>query len=373
ATANGAGAWTVMSSALTVGDHVLTATATDLAGNVSVAGSSLTVTIHGGDNLPTGAMTITGTPVEGQVLSAVSTLADVDGLGTLSYQWKSDGVDITGANASAFTLTPLQSGHAITVTASYTDGFGAQDASTSALVHASSAPVVDPPVTPPAVVSVAVPGGTVVTGDDQANIIASSGAGAETVSAGGGGDTVGGGSSADVIQGNAGADSIAAGDGADVVYGGQDNDTVQGNTGDDALYGDKGDDQILGGQGGDMIQGGQDNDYVSGDAGDDVLRGGQGDDQVFGGLGNDYLSGDRGNDTLSGGAGADTFHSFAGAGVDVITDFSLAEGDRVRLDPGTTYTLSQVGADTHIVLTGGGEMILANVTLSGLSGDWIGV
>ena len=34
-----------------------------------------------------------------------NTLADADGLGTISYQWKDGGVDIDGATASAFTLT----------------------------------------------------------------------------------------------------------------------------------------------------------------------------------------------------------------------------------------------------------------------------
>jgi len=39
----------------------------------------------------------------------------------------------------------------------------------------------------------------------------------------------------------------------------------------------------------------------------------------------------------------------------------------------TTYTLSQVGAATHIMMAGGAELVLANVALSSLSGDWIGV
>ena len=42
-------------------------------------------------------------------------------------------------------------------------------------------------------------------------------------------------------------------------------------------------------------------------------------------------------------------------------DFNLAEGDRVKLDPGTTYTVSQVGADTVIDMGGGNEMILVGV------------
>ena len=120
-----------------------------------------------------------------------------------------------------------------------------------------------------------------------------------------------------------------------------------------------------------VLQGGQGDDYVSGDLGDDVMRGGQGDDQLFGRDGNDFLSGDLGDNTLTGGAGADTFHSSAGAGVDLVTDFTLAEGYRVMLDPGTHYAVSQVGADVHIDITGGGEVILSHVQLSSLTGDWI--
>lgn len=75
--------------------------------------------------------------------------------------------------------------------------------------------------------------------------------------------------------------------------------------------------------------------------------------------------------TLSGGPGADTFHSFAGAGIDRVIDFNAAEGDRVQLDPGTSYTVAQQGADVVIDLGNGDEMILQNVQLSSLPSGWI--
>ncbi len=37
---------------------------------------------------PTGNVTITGTPKQGQPLSVSNALADADGLGTISYPWK---------------------------------------------------------------------------------------------------------------------------------------------------------------------------------------------------------------------------------------------------------------------------------------------
>jgi serralysin len=90
-----------------------------------------------------------------------------------------------------------------------------------------------------------------------------------------------------------------------------------------------------------------------------------------GGAGNDWLSGDRGADTLAGGTGADIFHTFSGAGLDVVTDFHASEGDRVQLDPGTAYTIAQVGTDTVIELGGDDKMILLRVQASSLPPGWI--
>jgi serralysin len=41
------------------------------------------------------------------------------------------------------------------------------------------------------------------------------------------------------------------------------------------------------------------------------------------------------------------------------------------LDPGTTYTVSQVGADTVIDFGAGSEMILVGVQLASLTPGWI--
>ena len=64
------------------------------------------------------------------------------------------------------------------------------------------------------------------------------------------------------------------------------------------------------------------------------------------------------------------FHIFTGAGVDRVTDFSHAQGDRVIIDYGT-YTVSQVGSDTVIDLGGGDSMVLVGVTASSLPVGWI--
>ena len=168
-----------------------------------------------------------------------------------------------------------------------------------------------------------------------------------------GADTITGGTGFDDINGNAGADSVRGGAGDDWAVGGQDNDW---------LYGDAGNDQVLGNLGADICEGG---------AGNDTVRGGQGNDYVRGGDGADFLAGDVGNDTVIGDLGADIFHTFGEAGLDRVTDFSLAQGDRVNVAPGVGWSVAQVGADTVISLTGGAQMVLVGVQAATLTPGWI--
>jgi len=250
------------------------------------------------------------------------------------------------------------------------------------------------------------------------------GAGADTIPGGVGGDTIGGGDAADtlsggrgddVLHGDDGADSLTGSLGADTVNGGAGNDLIGDSTGIESvnntapnyLRGDEGDDGISGsagfddingnmgndtesgGLGDDWVVGGKDSDSISGDAGNDLVygnlgadtcmggdgadtvRGGQDNDSLSGGAGDDFVSGDKGDDTMTGGAGADIFHTFGDAGIDRVLDFHLSEGDRVMVDPGTQYQVAQVGADTVINMTGGGQMILVGVQMSSLPAGWI--
>lgn len=132
------------------------------------------------------------------------------------------------------------------------------------------------------------------------------------------------------------------------------NNTLSGNTGNNILRGLAGNDNILGGVGNDQLFGGDGRDTLSGDAGNDQLFGEAGNDKLLGGDGNDTLSGSSSTaigiigdvDTLTGGAGADTFsfvtpngspaYIFDGdpdqGGYALITDFSITQGDKIRLD-----------------------------------------
>jgi Ca2+-binding RTX toxin-like protein len=169
-----------------------------------------------------------------------------------------------------------------------------------------------------------------------------------------GNDSIAGGTGFSDINGNKGDDTIDGGrGGGDWLVGGQGNDLITAHIGANILYGNIGDDTLNAGSGGDL------------------LRGGQGNDSITGGAGKDWISGDRGNDTMTGGGGADTFHTFSGAGMDRVLDFHISEGDRVQVDAGANYTVSQVGADTVIDMGGGDQMVLVGVQKSTLSGGWI--
>jgi Ca2+-binding RTX toxin-like protein len=200
--------------------------------------------------------------------------------------------------------------------------------------------------------------------------------GADTMLGGGSRSSLFGGDGNDTIQARAGDGNYLRGDaGADLVTGAQGFDDINGNAGNDSLSGGLGGDWVVGGRDNDLQYGDAGADIVWGNLGDDTLdggdgfdqvRGGQGDDVVGGGAGDDFVSGDRGDDTVIGGTGADIFHGSQDAGLDRVLDFRISEGDRVMLDPGTTYTLLQVGADTVLNMGGGNQMILVGVTMSAL-------
>jgi hypothetical protein len=89
------------------------------------------------------------------------------------------------------------------------------------------------------------------------------------------------------------------------------------------VYGTDGPNTIYGGRSG--LQ------TISGRGGDDRLVAGVFDKAVIdGGAGNDTISGGTLDDVLTGGSGADKFN--CGAGVDLVTDFTPAEGDTITAD-----------------------------------------
>ena len=113
-------------------------------------------------------------------------------------------------------------------------------------------------------------------------------------------------------------------------------------------------DLLAKGKGDDRLWGGSAEDILSGGAGNDTLLGGTQQDLLLGGRGDDFLNGDKAVDRLYGGSGADTF-AFKNTGtIDVIQDFSAAEGDRIQIDASTfgigvnDYDSVQLGDDNFL-------------------------
>jgi hypothetical protein len=99
------------------------------------------------NDAPTGGVSISGALVQGQVLNAdTHTLGDVDGLGTLHYQWLRGGVAIAGApDAAAYTTVLADVGATISLRVSYTDADH-----TAESVLSPSTTTIGAPLTPPA-------------------------------------------------------------------------------------------------------------------------------------------------------------------------------------------------------------------------------
>ncbi|MGB7484560.1 MAG: calcium-binding protein, partial [Phormidesmis sp.] len=114
--------------------------------------------------------------------------------------------------------------------------------------------------------------------------------------------------------------------------------------------------QFSGGDGNDLLNGSDTHTTINatGDGGHDVLIGGSADDMLDGGSGKDIISGGGGDDLLTGGLQADAFVFSSGRafrakdfGVDTITDFNAAQGDRIILDAATFGNIT--AADIAIV------------------------
>ena len=110
--------------------HTLT---TGMWGSVNSRSHRVVVRGYAANNLATGAPSISGVLEEDEVLTADTvSIADVDVLGTFSYQWLAGGTAISGATSSTYTLTATEVGDAISLTVTFTDGAGNSESLTSA-------------------------------------------------------------------------------------------------------------------------------------------------------------------------------------------------------------------------------------------------
>ena len=95
--------------------------------------SSETSAVQNVNDAPTGAVTISGVPRQGETLTVgTDALADPDGLGAYSFEWLRNGTPITGETGPSLVLTQADVGQPISVRVSYVDGQGTPEQVTSA-------------------------------------------------------------------------------------------------------------------------------------------------------------------------------------------------------------------------------------------------
>ncbi|HVT89781.1 MAG TPA: hypothetical protein VHD56_13075 [Tepidisphaeraceae bacterium] len=125
------------------------------------------------------------------------------------------------------------------------------------------------------------------------------GLGNDCLIGGEGDDSLTGASGKDTLIGNAGNDNLNGGKHGNVIQGGAGDDRIYGGDGLDLLDGGDGNDRMYGNGSADNMTGGNGNDTIYGDDGNDTIDGGSQNDHIFGGNGNDSLLGGRGNDIIA--------------------------------------------------------------------------
>lgn len=129
------------------------------------------------------------------------------------------------------------------------------------------------------------------------------------------------------------------------------------------------------------------NNRITGNQANNNLLGGNGNDTLIGNRGNDTLDGGLGKDSLTGGGSADAFlFSSANAGIDIITDFNQAEGDKIKVSQGgfggglksdsaidtifnLEYSLSSAQFNTGAAATRASDRFIYNPATGGLFFD----
>ena len=346
-------------------------------------------------------VSISGSAIEGQPLTA-SVGSDPDGgNGPLSYQWFRGATAITGATSATYTTVNADAGANISVRVNYRDGQGFVESVTSAAtgpvaaVNSGQAPVTitgaarvgqvltraigaDPDGTGSVATTQWLRNGVAITGATNATYTLVAGDLGTTISvrvsytdgqgfaetattvAGVVGSTITGTAGADTLAGTAGADFIDALGGIDTITANAGNDTVAAgagndiivatvNDGNDAYDGQAstGDTYTLAGTTADATVNLQLGTASSAQTGSDTLANIE---NVIGGSGNDTLTGKAlENNTLTGGAGNDTLYGRGGANAGGAGD-TLVGGtgdDTYIVDFTATITeVANEGADT---------------------------
>ncbi|HZX26398.1 MAG TPA: choice-of-anchor L domain-containing protein [Telluria sp.] len=309
-------------------------------GHAESVDSAATTPVLNVNDAPTGGLSIAGSAVVGQLLTATSTVADADGLGAFAWQWYANGAAIAGATGSSLLLQGAQASQAISVGVSYTDGHGTAEAVQSA----ATASVAAAPLT----------------GTDASDSLTGTAA-ADQLFGLGGNDTLSGAAGDDLLDGGAGSDSMLGGAGNDryVVDAATDKvietttatsktdaggtDTVEASV--SWTLGNYVENLVLTGTAALNGSGNALANSLTGNGAANALSGLAGNDILDGGAGNDLLNGGAGSDALTGGSGADVFRfdSAPGVGVDTLVDFAGGV-DSIQLENAVFKKLTAPGA-----------------------------
>ncbi|MEN9362673.1 MAG: hypothetical protein RL095_4208, partial [Verrucomicrobiota bacterium] len=105
---------------------------TDGHGSLESLLSVPTSAIQNQNNSPTGGVYLPGTAAPGQTVHLLSDLADLDGLGVVTYTWRDEQQNVLGNGDQLCLPADIGIGKTIYVTANYTDAYGQEEKSISA-------------------------------------------------------------------------------------------------------------------------------------------------------------------------------------------------------------------------------------------------
>ena len=375
------GAWSAtLAAPLAFGDTVLTATATDVAGDVSVSSQALDVTRNPPSSASVGVSSPPALDLPGP---ALVTLNAVPGQAE-SYTANAGTSFVVVDGGAASIVASADAGGAMTVlgnagTISFVNGGG------SGTVVGNGASALR--------LSGGLSTSTLVAFAGQAATSYSGGAGADEIIGGSGAMSLTGGTGGSLLVfGGTGALALAGGAETDTVVGGAGSETIHAGvgavfagTGGSALFASgagtflagnvSGDQLRASAAGGDILAAGTGNETLAGagSASGNLIFGGSGTDSISLGLGQDTFAGGTGGGVVQLGAGSATLYLGAGAatviaatsgstgGTDTISGFRVGT-DHLRL---TGYakpaTLTASGSSTTLGLVDGTRIVLSGV------------
>ena len=372
--------------------------------------SAATTAIANVNDAPTGIVGVGGTATQDQVLAASNTLADMDGLGSIGYQWQffddagTTWEDIVGATSETFTLTEAQVEKQVRTVASYVDGHGTIESVASAATAAVRDLIIGTAGADNLSGIVAANQFEGLDGDDtyivdnegdlvienlaegmdlvQSSVSYALAANVEdltltgTAAINGTGNALG-----NILTGNAANNTLTGNGGNDTLDGGTGADTMRGGAGNDSYVVDSSGDRVTeySGEGTDLVQasvshtlaanvenltltgaaaitgtGNNSNNVVTGNAANNTLTGGAGDDILDGGAGADTLRGGTGDDSYVVDSAGDSVTEYGGEGTDLVqSSVTRTLSDYIEnLTLTGTAAINGTGNDSNNVLVG---------------------